>query len=109
MQTKEIHGIARLKILPGKLEEFKVLQAECMEIVRTKDSGTLGYAAYFNSDESECIVHEHYRDSEALLEHFQNLGETANAIFQTCTASGELLGNPSPSLRKALEGGPVHI
>src|SRR6185503_4927589 len=33
----EIKGIARVKFLPGKLEEWKRLTAEAMEIVRTKD------------------------------------------------------------------------
>jgi hypothetical protein len=27
-----------------------------MEIVRTKDTGTLQYDTYFNDDQSECIV-----------------------------------------------------
>ena len=106
---KEIHGIARLKIHAGKLDEFKRLQARCLEIVREKDTGTLHYAVYFNSDQSECIVHEHYRDSEALLEHFANLGDTSHAIFETCTGSGELLGTPSAALREALEGSVVEI
>jgi len=105
----EIHGIARLKIHDGKLTELKRLQAKCLEIVRTKDTGTLHYALYFNSDETECIVHEHYRDSEALLEHFANLGDTMQAILDTCTISGEILGAPSPALRKALEGTVVKI
>jgi quinol monooxygenase YgiN len=105
----EIHGIARLKIHAGKLDEFKRLQTKCLEIVRAKDTGTLHYAAYFNSDETECIVHEHYRDSQALLDHFANLGDTAQAIFATCTASGELLGTPSPALRAALAGADVRI
>jgi quinol monooxygenase YgiN len=105
----EIHGIARLKIHAGKLDEFKRLQAKCLESVRTRDTGTLHYAVYFNSDETECIVHEHYRDSEALLEHFANLGDTMHAIFETCSASGEILGTPSPALRKALEGTVVRV
>jgi len=40
---KEIKGIARVKFLPGKLEEWKRLTAEAMHIVRTKDKGTLQY------------------------------------------------------------------
>lgn len=32
-----------------------------------------------------------------------------HAIFETCTASGEILGSPSPALRKALEGTVVEI
>jgi quinol monooxygenase YgiN len=105
----EIEGIARLRIHPGKLEEFKSLQMECMAIARTRDSGTLQYDIFFSEDGSECIVHERYRDSDALLEHLGNLGETATAIFQICSAEGEVLGAPSAKLRKALEGGPVRI
>ena len=65
----ELQGIARFKFHEGKLEEFKRLSAQCMEIVRTKDTGTLQYDIYFNDDQSECIVHERYRDSEAFIEH----------------------------------------
>ncbi len=104
-----IEGIARLRIHPGKLEEFKALQMECMAITRNKDTGTLQYDVFFNEDASECIVHERYRDSEALLEHLANLGETGSALFRVCSAEGEVLGTPSAKLRKALEGGPVRI
>ena len=57
----ELRGIARFKFHEGKLEEFKRLATQCMEIVRTKDTGTLQYAIYFNDDQSECIVLERYR------------------------------------------------
>jgi hypothetical protein len=63
---------------------------------------------FFNEDASECIVHERYRDSDALLEHLTNLGETT-ALFQVCSGEGEVLGTPNAKLRKALEGGPVRI
>ncbi len=105
----ELLGIARLKIHGGKLEEFKRLQALCLESVRTKDTGTLQYECFFSSDYAVCVVVERYRDSEALLEHFANLGETMTALFETCSAAGELCGSPSPELMKALEGSPVRI
>ena len=105
----EIKGFARLRIHPGKLQEFKDLQAQCMAVVRAKDTGTLQYEVFFNDDSSECIVYERYRDSDALLEHFSNLGALTTALFQVCSGSGEILGTPSPQLRKALEGSPVRI
>ena len=105
----EIKGIARLKIHPGKLQEFKDLEAQCMAVVRAKDTGTLQYESFFNEDSSECIVYERYRDSDALLEHFANLGALTTALFQVCSGSGELLGTPSPRVEKALEGSPVRI
>jgi hypothetical protein len=36
----EIKGIARVTFHPGKVEEWKRLSEEAMEIVRTKDTGT---------------------------------------------------------------------
>ena len=103
----ELRSIARLKIHPGKLEEFKRLAAKCMESVRTRDTGTLQYDWFFSRDYSECLVYERYRDSEAFLEHITNLGEAMAALFETCSGSGEICGTPSPELMKALEGWPV--
>ena len=105
----ELQGIARFKIHEGKLEEFKRLSAQCMEIVRTKDTGTLQYDTYFNDDQSECIVHERYRDSEALIEHTAHLGDLMEAILATGSVSGELLGEPSAELRANLAGSQIRL
>jgi quinol monooxygenase YgiN len=107
--VSELHGIARFKIHEGKLEEFKRLSTQCMEIVRTKDTGTLEYVIYFNDDQSEAIVHERYRDSEALIEHTAHLGDLGEAVLATGSVSGELLGEPSAELRAGLAGSPVRL
>ena len=99
----ELLGIARFKFHDGKLEEFKRLSAQAMEIVRTKDSGTLQYDTYFNNDQSECIVIERYRDSEAAIEHAANLADVSAAVLATVSVvHGELLGEPSEELRANL-------
>jgi quinol monooxygenase YgiN len=107
--VSELQGIARFKFHEGKLEEFKRLSAQCMEIVRTHDTGTLQYEIYLNEDQSECIVLERYRDSDALIEHTTNLGDIAEAILATGSVSGELLGEPSAELRANLAGSPVRL
>jgi quinol monooxygenase YgiN len=107
--VSELQGIARFRIRDGQHDEFKRLAAQCMEIVRTRDSGTLQYELFFNDDQSECIVLERYRDSDALFEHSANLGEVADAILATGSVSGELLGNPSAALRQALGESPVRL
>lgn len=106
----ELHGIVRFKFHPGKVEEFKRLSAECMAIVKAKDTGTLAYDTYFNADESEAIVHEHFRDSQALIEHGEHMAPMMEAILATGEVHGELLGDPSPELRANFaEGGPVQL
>ena len=101
---KEIKGIARVKFLPGKLEEWKRLTEEAMHIVRTKDTGTLQYEIFFNADESEALVFERYRDSDAALEHFANIGHLMAPLMETATITGELLGTPNEQIRKNLTG-----
>jgi quinol monooxygenase YgiN len=106
----ELVGIARFKIHEGKLEEFKRLSAEAMEIVRTKDTGTLQYDSYFNDDQSECFVVERYRDSEAAMHHADNLGHLMGPILATVSVvHGELLGEPSAELRAKLAGSEVPV
>ncbi|MGH2595094.1 MAG: putative quinol monooxygenase [Actinomycetota bacterium] len=101
--TNELMGIARFKIRDGKLEEYKRLSAEAKEIVRTKDTGTLQYDVYFNDDQSECVIIERYRDSEAAMEHAENLGHIFEAVLATVTVvHGELLGDASAELRARL-------
>jgi hypothetical protein len=80
-----------------------------MEVVRAKDTGTLQYDVYFNDDQSECMVLERYRDSEALIEHAAHLGDLTEAILATGSVSGELLGEPTAELRARLAGSPVRL
>lgn len=104
----EIKGIARAKILPGKLQEYKRLCGEAMEIVRTKDTGTLQYEIFFNADESEALVYERYRDADAAIEHFANISHLMEPLMATATVTGEVLGTPSNDMREQLaKGGPT--
>ena len=108
--VSELLGIARFTFHEGKVEEFKRLSAQAMEIVRTRDSGTLQYDIYLNVDESECMVIERYRDSSALIEHFENLGDLSEAILATVSVvHGEVLGEVSAELRANLADGPVQL
>lgn len=107
--SSEIHGTARIVIHDGKLGEFKRLAAQCVEIVRTKDTGTLEYDLFLNADGTECFVHERYRDSAAGLEHMANIGVMMEPLSKICTITGEVCGTPSPELRSALESAGVRI
>lgn len=106
----ELLGIARFEFHDGKREEFLRLSNQAMDIVRTKDSGTLQYDIYLNGDQSECMVIERYRDSEAAIEHVANLGDLFAAVLATVSVvHGELLGEPSADLRAKLAGSEVPV
>jgi len=104
---EEIKGIAQVKFHPGKVDEWKRLSAEAMEIVRTRDRGTLQYEIFFNENESEAIVYERYRDADAAIEHFANISHLMEPIMATATVTGEVLGTPNAKMRELLaKGGP---
>src|SRR5262245_29230198 len=105
----ELQAIVRFTFHAGMVEEFKRLSAECLEIVRAEDVGTLQYDTYFNDDESQAIVLERFRDSDALILHSENMAPLMEAIMATGTVSGELLGNPNEQIRTQLAGGPVGL
>ncbi len=106
----ELLGIARFKFHEGKREEYLRLSDHARDIVRTKDSGTLGYDLYLSGDQSECMVIERYRDSEAAIEHAANLGHLFPAVLATVSVvHGELLGEPSAELRAKLAGSEVPV
>jgi monoterpene epsilon-lactone hydrolase len=108
-QLSEIKGVARFKFHEGKVEEFKRLSAQAMDIARAKDTGTLQYEIYFNEDRSECVVYERYRDSEAVIEHGAHIGHLNEAIFATGSVSSELLGEPSAELTQMIAGSGVPL
>ena len=109
MASTELYGIVRFRFHDGNVEEFKRLSKECMEIVRD-EPGTLQYDTFFNADETEAIVIERFVDSDALIQHGQNLAHLTDAIIATRECFGELLGDPSPEMRANIgEGGPVQL
>jgi quinol monooxygenase YgiN len=65
--------------------------------------GTLQYETYFNDDESEAMVLERYRDSQALIDHGQNMAHLMEPIIATATVT--LLDEPSPNLPALISGG----
>ena len=100
----ELKVVARLKIHDGKLDDFNALAAECRRIVKEKDQGTLQYDWFLNDDQTECVVLERYQNSEALIDHMSNLGETLGQLFSTGDFSAEVFGSPSTEVLNASEG-----
>ena len=106
----ELLGIARFRFHEGRREEYLRLSEQALEIVRTKDSGTLAYDLYLNGDQSECMFIERYRDSEAAMEHFANVGDLFAPVLATVSVvHGELLAEPSAELRANLARSEVPV
>ena len=100
----ELHVIARFQVQDGKLEEFKGLAQECVEIVRQKEKGALRYARILNEYHTGCGVREKYTSSAALLEHVTNVGVTLGKLMTVADLAIEVYGSPSEELLNATAG-----
>jgi quinol monooxygenase YgiN len=100
----ELIGIARFRFHDGKVDDYKRLSAAAMEIVRTKEPGTLDYSIYFNEDETEAVVIERFASPEALLQHGANMAEISAEVMKNGALEGELIGEPGPVIRANLTG-----
>jgi quinol monooxygenase YgiN len=106
----ELLGIARFKFHEGKREEWLRLSDQAREMVRANEPGTLQYDIYLNADQSEAMVIERFRDSEAAMQHAANLGDLFDAVLATVEIiHGEVLGDPSPELRANLAENDVPV
>lgn len=101
---EKIQITAKLKIQSGKTEEFKKLAKACITIVKEKDTGTLQYDWFYSSDESECNVLETYVNSNAFLEHINNIGDNLGKLLSISDFSVKIYGRASNELKSALNG-----
>ena len=49
---------------------------------------------------------ERYRDADAALEHFSNIGHLMEPLMGTASVTGEVLGTPNAEMKKQIGKGP---
>ena len=76
-----IHVSAKFaNVTSGNLAAFKKAAADALEIAK-REQGVLQYDWFFDDGETVCVVLETYEDSEALLAHVANVGETFRRLI----------------------------
>jgi quinol monooxygenase YgiN len=105
MQHTHIDFKAEFTIKKEKIEEYKKLIQDMSRAVETNEPDTITYEFYLNTDETKCIVHETYRNSEAALAH--NTGIASQTILPKILSISsisrfDVYGNPSEELQKQL-------
>ena len=105
IEHNQIHFRAEFTIEEGKIEEFKKLVQEMSRMVEANEPDTMVYQFYLNKDETKCIVHETYTNSEAVLAHNNSVASQTRLpkVFSVSRISRfDVYGNPSKELQKAL-------
>lgn len=93
---------AYMTIREGKLEGFKQQVAEIIRLTKEKDTGTLRYDWFINSDQTECEIREAYVSSEGWIEHREHIDKALMKLFSDF-ADGHAVavyGDSSPQLRE---------
>lgn len=101
---KKIQITAKFKIHSGKVEEFKKIADNAIAIVTEKEKGKtcLQYDWFFNSDETECVVRETYEDSNAVMNHMGNVGDSLGQLLGLSDFSAEIYGPISDEVKNAV-------
>jgi quinol monooxygenase YgiN len=105
MKHNQIEFRAEFTIEEGKIEEYKKLVQEMSRMVEANEPYTTNYQFYLNRDETKCMVHETYTNSEAVFAH--NAGVASQTIlpkiFSVSRISRfDIYGHPSEELQKVL-------
>ena len=101
----ELLGIARFRFKDGKRDEYLRLAEQADALVAANEPGTLQYDLFLNHDQTECMIVERYRDSEAAMAHAANVGHLFADVLATVElVHGELLGDLSEELQARLAG-----
>lgn len=105
MEHTQIEFRAEFTIKEGKIEEYKKLVQDMSRIVEANEPDIINYEFYLNRDETKCIVHETYGNSEAALAHTTSMASQTilPKIFNISKISRfDVYGNPSEELQKKL-------
>jgi quinol monooxygenase YgiN len=98
---RELSITAKCSIHEGKLEDFRRIGQDCIDIVRANEPGTLRYDWFIDESRMECRILEKYESSEALMAHAGNLGDKLGELTGCCDVSLEIYGAPSDQVREA--------
>lgn len=101
---ERFQAVLRLKIHPGKTEEFKRVVEDSVRIARANSPGTVRYDAFLNDDETEAVVHEAFLSPTARLEHIAALGNNFAAMLGIVDMHADVLDGADRALRASAEG-----
>lgn len=103
-KADRFQAMVRLKIHPGKLDEFKRIAADSISLAREKDTGTIRYDIFLNDNETEAVVYEEFANPAGRLEHLANLGGNVAGMLAIVDMQAEVWSHSDPELRASTDG-----
>ena len=102
-EADRIYVHTEMTIVPGKVEEFKAIAQELLDLVKEKEPNTLRYECYFNKDQTKSYIVEEYPNTEALRVHTRHVALTLRKLLKISKiTNATALGKLNPIAREAL-------
>ena len=105
MDRNHMHFRVEFTINEDKREDFKKLIKEMARTVQETEPDTITYQFYLNEDNTKCIVHETYSNSDAALTHKNGFASKTilPKIFEVAKINRfDAYGIPSQELQNVL-------
>ena len=103
-EESRIYILTEFTITPGKVDAFREIAQELLDIVKEKEPETLRYIWYFDKDQSKSYLVEEYPNAAALRAHATHLGVTLPKILKISKPKFVVLGKPNLVTKEILSG-----
>jgi len=101
-EGNRVYVLTEFAIAPGKVDEFKEIFQELLEIVKEKGSETLRYLCYFDKDQTKSFLVEEYPNAAALRAHIVHVGITLPKLMKISKPKFTVLGKPNLPAKEIL-------
>jgi len=102
-EDNRIYVHTEFTITPGKVDEFKTIFQELLDVVKEKEPETLRYQCYFNKDQSKSYLVEEYPNAAAVRVHILHVALPIRKLLKISKlTNATVLGELNPVAREAL-------
>jgi len=101
-EDSRIYVLTEFTIMPGKVDAFKEIAQELLEVVRQKEPETLRYMWYFDKDQSKSYALEEYPNAAALRAHAIHVGIALPKMLKIAKPQFTVLGKPNIAVNEIL-------
>ncbi len=101
-EDSRVYVLTEFTIAPGKVDEFKTIFQELLEVVKEKEPNTLRYQCYFNKDQGKSYLVEEYPNAAALRAHIIHVGIAIPKLLKISKPKFTVLGKPNLAAKEIL-------
>ncbi len=101
----QVQYIVEWTIKEGSLETAKKMAADVTKSVAANEPKMMAFQWYINEDQTKLYLVEWFADADAIVDHFENVGEALGEFFNYAEISRyEVFGDLTEEARRAVEG-----